>query len=102
MNRTSKDPFSDNCCGFFTIDAGVAIIGMMLVGLTGCVIAMTVYYNHWIFFLPLLGVLGLYSVFFLYHKVVPGKDTADSRLMLFMLMILITLGTMAYGILFVN
>lgn len=71
----------------------------------GCTVALTMlglYYEHFIFFAPLVALLGLYCIFFVVHKIVPGKDNHDSRKVMFFLMIMITMATLAYGILFAN
>ena len=90
------------CCGVLTIDVGQAVIGIMLVGWTCGIFYMTIYYEHFVFFLPLLCVCVLYSAFFLVAKLIPQRDNADSRRVLFMLMLLLTLVYFIYGILTCN
>ena len=63
---------------------------------------MTVYYEHFLFFAPLLAICVIYSAFFLVSKLIPGRDNDDSRRVLFMLMLVLTLAFFAYGVLFVN
>ena len=46
--------------------------------------------------------MGLYCIYFIVHKIVPGYDNIDSRRALFFLMVMITLATLGYGVLFAN
>merc|ERR1712151_225905 len=98
----SKDSDRETCCGIFSLDAGVVFIGLFMIVTTGFFTLLGIYYAHFIFFAPLIGVLGLYCIFFIGHKVIPGKDNIDSRRALFFLMVMITLATLGYGILFAN
>merc|ERR1712228_1119358 len=92
----------ENCCGVFSIEFGVMLIGIFLLAVTAGFVMLGFYYEHFIFFAPLVGLLGLYSIFFVVHKTIPGKDNAESRRGLFFLVLMITLATVAYGILFAN
>ena len=59
-------------------------------------------YGHFIFFAPLIFVFILYDIFFLLHKIVPGRDNHDSRRVLFLLMVLLMMLEAVYGLLFAN
>ena len=92
----------ENCCGVFTVEAGIVLIGITLV-VTGCALFyICVFYEHFIFFAPLLAVIGLYCAFFLVHKLIPGRDNEDNRRVMFMLMIVLSLAIFVYGVLFAN
>ena len=92
----------ENCCGVLTVDAGVGLIGIMLC-VAGCALFyLCVYYEHFIFFAPLLALVGLYCAFFLVSKLIPGRDNVDTRRTMFMLMIVLSLAVFVYGVLFAN
>ena len=101
-NPWSKDSDHENCCGIFSLEAGVVFIGIIMVISTGFLTLLGVYYQHFIFFAPLICIMGLYCIYFIVHKIVPGYDNLDSRRALFFLMVMITLATLGYGVLFAN
>ena len=92
----------ESCCGLLTIEVGQAVIGIFLVGFTCAVFYMTIYYEHFVFFLPLLLICGLYSIFFVVAKLIPTRDNADSRRVLLFMMFFFTLIFFIYGVLVVN
>ena len=97
--------FSDDdelCCGVLNMEAGQSVIGMIMVGITSGMIYMAFYYEHFIFFTPLVFICSIYSIFFLWHKIVPGKDNEETRRVLFFMMAFMTVGSLAYGFLFAN
>ena len=101
-NPWSKETDRENCCGIFTIEAGIVFIGILMIIATGFLTLLGVYNEHFLFFAPLVAVLGAYCIVFIVHKVVPEKDDVAGRQMLFFLMVLITLATLGYGVIFAN
>ena len=92
----------ENCCGLLNLEAGVGLIGILLVGVCCGLFYLCVYYEHFIFFAPLLAITFLYCAFFLVSKLIPGRDNVDTRRTMFMLMIVLSLLVFVYGVLFAN
>ena len=84
------------------MEAGQNVIGYVMVGLTSGLIYMGFYYEHFVFFAPLVFICSIYSIFFLWHKIVPSRDNEEIRRVLFFLMLLMTAGFLVYGFLFAN
>ena len=101
-NPWSKESDRENCCGIFSLEAGVVFIGIVMIVATGFLLLLGVYNQHFLFFAPLVAVMGAYCIVFVVHKVVPEKDDIAGRQMLFFLMVFITLGILGYGIIFAN
>ena len=65
-------------------------------------LALEVSTSCFLFFAPLVIVMGAYCIVFVVHKVVPEKDDVAGRQMLFFGMVFITLGMLGYGVIFAN
>merc|ERR1712228_992685 len=90
------------CCGRVGLKTATTVISGFMLLVTIGMISFAVAYDHAIFFFPLVLVLILYDIIFVYHRVVPGEDRVQWRVVLFLLMCYITLGFLAYGILVAN
>ena len=101
-NPWSKETDRENCCGIFSLEAGIVFIGIVMIVATGFLTLLGVYNQHFLFFAPLIAVMGAYCIVFIVHKVVPEKDDLGGRQMLFYLMVLVTLATLGYGVIFAN
>ena len=100
MNHLGDD--DELCCGLLDMEAGQSVIGMVMVGITSGMIYMALYYEHFVFFTPLVFICSIYSIFFLWHKIVPARDNEEVRRVLFFLMLMMTAGFLVYGFLFAN
>ena len=101
-NPWSRETDRENCCGIFSLEAGVVFIGILMIIATGFFILLGIYNQHFLFFAPLIAVMGAYCIVFVVHKVVPDRDDVPSRQMLLFLMAFITLACLGYGVIFAN